>query len=144
MTSAEQHERGLERLKELAGPNAEAIVEQVTALAPDLGRWIVDFVFGEVYSRPGLDLRTRQIVNVAALTALGTATPQLEVHLNGALNVGVRQEELIEIILQLAVYAGFPASLNGIAALERVLAAREAAATTPGAAATTPPPAPSA
>jgi 4-carboxymuconolactone decarboxylase len=131
MTSDEQHERGLQQLRALAGPDAEAAVERNTALAPDLGRWIVDFVFGEVYSRPGLDLRTRQIVNVAALAALGTATPQLEAHLRGALNVGVTKEELIEIILHLAVYAGFPASLNGIAALERVLAAREAAAAPP-------------
>ena len=128
MPSEEQRERGLERLRELAGPNAEAIVEQLTTLAPDLGRWIVDFVFAEIYSRPGLDLRTRQIVNVAALAALGTAEPQLEVHLNGSLNIGVTKEELVEIMLQLTVYAGFPAALNGIAALERVLAAREAAA----------------
>lgn len=128
MPSEEQRERGLERLRELAGPNAEAIVGQLTTLAPDLGRWIVDFVFAEIYSRPGLDLRTRQIVNVAALAALGTAEPQLEVHLNGSLNIGVTKEELVEIMLQLTVYAGFPAALNGIAALERVLAAREAAA----------------
>lgn len=116
--------RGLEGLVRLSGPDAPATVERLTKLAPALGDWIIDFAFGEVYSRPGLDLRTRQIVNVAALGAMGTAVPQLEVHLNGALNAGVTQEELVEILMQLAVYAGFPAALNGIGALERVLAAR--------------------
>lgn len=119
--------RGLESLIRLSGPEAPALVERLTKLAPPLGDWIIDFAFGEVYTRPGLDLRTRQIVNVAALAAMGTAVPQLEVHLNGALNAGVTQEELVEILLQLAVYAGFPAALNGVGALERVLAARAAA-----------------
>lgn len=124
----DRFQRGLEGLALHSGPDALARVEQMTALAPDLGRWIVEFVFGEVYARPGLDLRTRQIVNVAALAALGNAVPQLEAHLNGALIAGVTQEELVEVLLQLAVYAGFPVALNGLTALERVLAVRAATA----------------
>lgn len=132
----DRYRRGLEGLQRLSGPGALATVEQLTALAPDLGRWIVEFAFGDVYTRPGLDSRTRQIVNVSALAAMGTAVPQLEVHLNGSLNAGVTQEELVEVLMQLTVYAGFPAALNGLTALERVLAARAAAAPAGGAAGT--------
>ena len=118
------HELGRERLRQLAGPDAEEAVARITAYMPELGDWIRDFVFAEVFGRDGLDLRTRQIVNVSALCALGTATPQLEIHMNGALNAGVSEDELKEIVLQLAVYAGFPAALNGMATLERVVKAR--------------------
>ena len=67
-----------------------------------------------MYSRPGLDLKSREISTVAALTAMGTALPQLKVHVHGALNVGCSPQEIIEVMIQMAVYAGFPAALNGI------------------------------
>ena len=67
-----------------------------------------------MYSRPGLDLKSREISTVAALTAMGTALPQLKVHVHGALNVGCSPKEIIEVMIQMAVYAGFPAALNGI------------------------------
>ena len=65
-------------------------------------------------SRPGLDLRSRQFATVAALTAMGTAAPQLKVHIAGALNVGCRPAEIVEVILQMAVFAGFPAAINAL------------------------------
>lgn len=74
-----------------------------------------------MYSRPGLDLKSREIATVAALTALGNAQPQLKVHIHGALNVGCTRKEVVEIIIQMAVYAGFPAALNGIFAAKAVL-----------------------
>jgi 4-carboxymuconolactone decarboxylase len=61
---------------------------------------------------------------VAALTALGNAAPQLKVHVQGALNVGVTQEEVVEVMMQMAVYAGFPATLNGLVAAQEVFSAR--------------------
>jgi 4-carboxymuconolactone decarboxylase len=85
-----------------------------------LARYIIEFAFGDVFSRPGLDLKSREIATVAALTALGTATPQLKVHINAALNVGCTRQEVIEIIIQMAVYAGFPAALNGMFAAKGV------------------------
>jgi len=78
----------------------------------------------KVMSRPGLDLRSRQIATVAALTAMGTATPQLRVHLNGALNVGCTPSEIIEVIMQMAVYAGFPAAINALNIAREVFSAR--------------------
>ncbi|MFX8203601.1 carboxymuconolactone decarboxylase family protein, partial [Acinetobacter baumannii] len=80
--------------------------------SPDLGRYIVEFGFGDVYSRPGLTLREREIATIAALTALGNAAPQLKVHIAAGLNVGLTRQEITETILQMALYAGFPAALN--------------------------------
>jgi 4-carboxymuconolactone decarboxylase len=93
-------------------------------LAPDLARYIIEFGFGDVYARGVLTLKEREIATVAALTALGTAQPQLRVHLHGALNVGCSREEIVEVLIQMAVYAGFPAALNGMAALREVLTER--------------------
>lgn len=71
-------------------------------------------------SRPEVDLKTRELATVAALTAMGTAAPQLKVHINGALNVGCSPQEIIEIIFQMSLYAGFPAALNGLFAAKEI------------------------
>ncbi|QET91588.1 carboxymuconolactone decarboxylase family protein [Roseomonas mucosa] len=120
----DRYVRGVARLAEIDGAAGDAVIAGLSDLAPDLGRYIIEFGFGDVYSRPGLDLRTRELATVAALTAMGNARPQLEVHLGAALNVGATTAEIVEVILQMALYAGFPASLNAIAALRTVLEAR--------------------
>ncbi len=79
---------GLEKLKEIDGEAGQKVIDSLKDVAPDLGRYIIEFAFGDVYSRPGLDLKSREIATVAALTALGNAAPQLKVHIHGALNVG--------------------------------------------------------
>lgn len=117
-------ERGQARLAEVDGEAGQTVIASLADIAPDLGRYIIEFGFGDVYSRPGIDLKTRELATVAALVALGNARPQLEVHLHGALNVGASQEEIVEVIIQMALYAGFPAALNGVAALRTVLEAR--------------------
>lgn len=119
-----QYAQGKETLARVTGANGAKVVEGLQDIAPELGRWIVEFGYGQVLSRPQLDLRTRELATVAALTALGTAQPQLKSHLNGALNVGCKPEEIVEVIMQMAVYAGFPASLNGIAMAKEVFAER--------------------
>ena len=103
-------------------------MESLADICPDLGRYIVEYGFGDVYSRPGLDLKQRELATVAALTALGTATPQLKVHIAAALNVGLSREEIVETIMQMSVYAGFPAALNGMFAAKEVFAHHERAA----------------
>ena len=124
MTS-ERYRRGWEKLKEVDGEAGEKVIAGLKDIAPDLGRYTIEFPFGDIYSRPGLDLRSREIAVVAALTALGNAAPQLKVHINGALNVGVTREEVVEIIIMMAVYAGFLAALNGIAAAKEIFAERD-------------------
>ena len=115
-----RYERGLAKLREIDGEAGERVVQSLAGIAPDFARYLVEFPFGDIYSRPGLDLKSREIAVVAALTALGNATPQLKVHIQAALNVGVTREEIVETIMQMAVYAGFPAALNGLMAARDV------------------------
>ena len=122
MNLENRYERGLEKLREIDGEIGERVVESLAGIAPDFARYIVEFPFGDIYSRPGLDLRSREIAVVAALTAMGNATPQLKVHIQAALNVGVTRDEVVETIMQMAVYAGFPAALNGLMAAKEVFA----------------------
>ena len=124
MKNIDRYQKGWEKLKEIDGEAWERVVESLKAIAPDVARLLFVFPFGDIYSRPGLDLKSREIAVVAALTALGNATPQLKVHINGALNVGCTEQEVVEVIMQMAVYAGFPAALNGLFAAKEVFAAR--------------------
>ncbi len=119
------YERGLRKLAEVDGTAGERVLASLADISPDLGRYIVEFGFGEIYSRPGLSLQQRELATVAMLTALGNAQPQLKVHIAAALNVGLSRTEIIETIIQAAVYAGFPAALNGIFAAKEVFAEHE-------------------
>jgi len=123
---SDRYKRGWEKLKEIDREQGERVIEALKDIAPDLARYVIEFPFGDVYSRPGLDLKSREIATVAALTAMGTAAPQLKVHIHGALNVGCTRQEVVEIIIQMAVYAGFPAALNGIFAAREVFEERDA------------------
>ncbi|WP_330181995.1 carboxymuconolactone decarboxylase family protein [Nocardia sp. NBC_01503] len=124
-TGAERYQRGLAKFKEVDGDNAEHIFAALADTAPDMGRYIIEFAFADVYSRPGLGLAERELATIAACTTLGTAGPQLRVHLHGFLNVGGTRDEAVEAIIQLGGYAGFPAALNAITAAREVFAARE-------------------
>ncbi|MEZ8629156.1 carboxymuconolactone decarboxylase family protein [Vibrio lentus] len=120
-------ETGLERLNHIDGEAGQQVIESLQDICPDLAKYTIEYPFGDIYSRPGLDLKSREIATVAALTALGNCAPQLKVHLNAALNVGCSEEELKEVILQMSVYAGFPSALNGMFAFKEVLAERNTA-----------------
>ena len=120
----DRFERGLRALSAIDGHAGEKVIEQLADIAPDFGRYVIEFAFGDIYSRPGLDLRSREVATIAALAALGNATPQLKVHIEAGLNVGLSREEIVEILMQIAVYAGFPAALNGLFAAKEVFAAR--------------------
>lgn len=119
--------RGWAKLKEVDGEAGEAVLASLADIAPDFARLLIEFPFGDIYSRPGLDLKSRELAVVAALTALGNAAPQLKVHIGGALNVGCTRQEVVEVIIQMAVYAGFPAALNGLFAAREVFAQEDGA-----------------
>ncbi|MCF6691756.1 carboxymuconolactone decarboxylase family protein [Raoultella terrigena] len=123
MTS-ERFTTGMEMLQRVDGKGGEAVVNSLSDIAPDFARYLVEFPFGDIYARPGLDLRSREIATIAALTASGNAAPQLKVHIAAGLHVGLTQEEIVEVIVQMAVYAGFPAALNGLFAAKEVFAGR--------------------
>jgi alkylhydroperoxidase/carboxymuconolactone decarboxylase family protein YurZ len=183
--NADRHAAGLAALERLGGPDAAAPILAAGDIAPDLARFAIDFAFGEVLSRPGLDVRTRELCTVAALaalghpvsqlkwhaaaalhvgarpgevdevqrmgrayaqasngstvegaldpvtrelaavallTALGTRPVPLRQHLRGALAAGATREQIVHVLEQMAIYAGFPAALNGVAAAREVFA----------------------
>lgn len=122
---SERFKIGWKKLAEIDGEQGKRVIEALKDIAPDFADILIEFPFGDVYSRPGLDLKSREIATVAALTAMGTARPQLKVHVHGALNVGCTQQEIIEVMIQMAVYAGFPAALNGLFAAKEVFDERE-------------------
>lgn len=117
-----RYERGLRALAEIDGHAGQAVIDSLADIAPDFARYVIEFPFGDIYSRGGLDLRSREIATIAALTAMGNAAPQLKVHIEAGLNVGLSREEIVETIMQMAVYAGFPAALNGLFAAKEVFA----------------------
>ena len=110
----DRYNKGLKNLEKIHPEASKALIESLKDIAPDLGRFVVEFAYGDVYERGGLDLKSRQIATVAALTALGDTKPELKDHIKGALNVGCNRQEIIEVIIQMAVYAGFPRAINGI------------------------------
>ena len=116
----DKFQRGLAKLKEIDGEAGEAVINALQDISPDLAKLTIEFGFGDIYSRPGLELKSREIATVAALTALGFAIPQLKVHIKAALNVGCTQDEIKEIIIQMSAYAGFPAALNAMFAAKEV------------------------
>ena len=123
----ERYARGWAKLKEVDGEAGERVVASLAPIAPDFARLLVEFGFGDIYSRPNLDLKSREIATIAALATLGNAQPQLKVHIEGALNVGCSRDEIVEVFMQMALYAGFPAALNALFAARGVFAARDAA-----------------
>ena len=118
-----RYERGRAALARIDGRGGEEVVAALADIAPDFARYLIEFPFGDIYCRPGLDLRSREIATIAALAALGNAAPQLKVHIAAGLNVGLTRTEIVEILMQMAVYAGCPAALNGLFAAKEVFAA---------------------
>ncbi|PID56602.1 4-carboxymuconolactone decarboxylase [candidate division KSB3 bacterium] len=120
----ERFEAGLKKLHEIDGDAGKKVIDSLASIAPDFAQYLIEFPFGDVYQRPGLDVKSREIATVAALTALGHSLPQLNVHINGALNVGCKPEEIVEVIIQMSVYAGFPAALNAMFVAKEVFQER--------------------
>jgi 4-carboxymuconolactone decarboxylase len=122
---SQRYKAGWEKLKEIDGEVGENVINSLKDISPDLGKFIVEYAFGDIYTRDGLDLKSKEIAVVAALTAKGTAQPELKVHFNGALNTGSSVNEVKEVILQMSVYSGFPSCINAMNALNEVLKERQ-------------------
>lgn len=121
MEKKSRFERGYQKLLEIDGKAGEEVKKSLSEISPDLVKYIIEYSFGDIYSRDGLDLKSKEIAVVAALTALGNAEPQLKVHLNGALNVRCSINEIKEIMLLMTIYSGFPSAINGTNILKLVL-----------------------
>lgn len=117
-------EQGMEQLKLIDGAGGEDVIKSLENIAPDVGRYIIEFAFGEIYARAGLSLQEREIITITSLLTAGGCEPQLEVHINGALNVGVSEEKIVETFTQCIPYVGFPRVLNAIFTAKKVFAQR--------------------
>lgn len=118
--STERYERGSRMLGAVDGPAGLEVIENLAKSFPDFARYVLEFSFGDIYAREGLGLRERELATVAALCALGNAQPQLRVHVHAALHVGCTPAEVVEVVMQMSVYAGFPAALNGLSVVRGV------------------------
>lgn len=94
----DRYARGWDKLKEIDGEAGERVIAALAPIAPDFARMVIEFPFGDIYSRPQLDLKSREIATIAALAALGNAQPQLKVHIEAALNVGCTRDEIVEAV----------------------------------------------
>ncbi|KAM3091781.1 carboxymuconolactone decarboxylase family protein [Phormidesmis sp. 146-35] len=123
-----RYRRGLDALNQISKASGEAVVNSFEDIAPDLGRYIVEFAYGDVFSRPNLDLKTRELATVSALTGLNTTASglPLKVHINGALNVGANRQEIVETILHMLPYVGFVKVQQAMAVAEEVFKERSA------------------
>ncbi|MGW5458014.1 carboxymuconolactone decarboxylase family protein [Streptomyces sp. NPDC003996] len=123
-TRDERFVHGLEVLRSVDGEAGQRVIDSLADISPELGHQIVAWGFGEIYDRPGLPPSDRQLVTLGMLTALGGCEPQLEVHVNAALNVGLTPEEIVEALLHSAGYCGFPKALNATFVAKKVFAER--------------------
>ena len=123
--SDNRYQKGMENLKVMNPKSFQTLEDSLTDIAPDLARYVVEFPYGDIYTRPGLDLKIRELVTISAITTMGGADTQLKSHIRGALNVGCTKEEILEVIIQMAVYAGFPRAINGVLAAKEVFGEEE-------------------
>ncbi|WP_394927353.1 carboxymuconolactone decarboxylase family protein [uncultured Robinsoniella sp.] len=117
-------ETGMDNLKKIDGIGGEAVIQSLSSISPDLGKYIIEFAFGEIYDREGLSLSEREMITIASLLTAGGCEPQLEVHINGSLNVGIPPEKITETFLQCIPYTGFPKVLNAIQVAKKVFTER--------------------
>ncbi|HMV37698.1 4-carboxymuconolactone decarboxylase [Plasticicumulans sp.] len=119
--SPEQFEKGLEVRRAVMG---DAFVERALANLDDFSRplqeLVTGYAWGEIWTRPGLDRRTRSLINLAMLTALNRGT-EFKGHVRGAINNGCTREEIVEVLLQAAVYCGMPAGVEAFRNAREVL-----------------------
>jgi 4-carboxymuconolactone decarboxylase len=120
----DRYKKGMNVLKKTNKDAINGLFDELDDIAPDLGKFVVEFPYSEIYTREGLDLKTRELATVAALTAMGNAELQLKDHINAALNVDNSPYEIIEVIMQMSAYAGFPAAINGAMSAKEVFKKR--------------------
>ena len=120
-TETERLERGLAVLRQIGGKDFDGPINMLSQISPDMARFTVEYPYGDVLSRPGLDLRMRQICTVSSLIAQGSLQPQLKFHMDGLLNVGGQIQDLVEIMLIATAILGFPAAINAIGIVRQLI-----------------------
>ena len=123
----DRYARGAEVLGRLDPAAPQRVVDAYAKVSPDFGRYVIEYPFGDIYARPGLDTRTRLLAAIAALTAVGDTEVPLGHHVRYALNAGCTREQVVETVMQTSVYAGFPRAVAGLAVAEEAFEAQDEA-----------------
>lgn len=118
--SSAEYQRGMAEIRKQLGPMADGYIRKIKALAPEFAWVNVTFPFAELYTRDVIDLKTRELCTVAALTVQGFSLPELKLHINAALRCGASRGEVAEIITQMIAYCGFPAATNALMTMKEV------------------------
>lgn len=124
-----EYQRGMAQLRSQLGAAADLYIDRIKRIAPEFAWVNVTFPFGELYTRNVIDIKTRELCTVAALTVQGFSRPELKLHIGAALRVGVSRAEIVEIITQMICYCGFPAATNALMVAEEVFSAQDGDAT---------------
>ncbi len=119
MSDEKAYEKGLEVRKALWGQEGIDRLKNYEAVDKDFARLIVEYPFGSVWGREKLDLKSRSMCTVAVLTAL-SRSPELDIHIRGALNLGITKEEILEILIHVGVYAGLPVTVEALRVARKI------------------------
>lgn len=122
-----EYQHAMNEIRKQLGPMADSYIQKIKAVSPEFAWVNVTFPFGELYTRDAVDLKTRELCTVAGLTVQGFSLPQLKVHVDAALRCGASREEVIEIIIQMIAYSGFPAATNALMTAQAVFDDHDAA-----------------
>lgn len=120
-----RYQKGLRVLTSINGQEGKSILKTLEAISPDMAKFVVEFPYGDIYSRPGLDIKTRELITIASLVTMGFAQKELKAHVRNALNAGCTKDQIKETIIQMCVYAGFPAALNGLMIAQEIFEQKE-------------------
>lgn len=115
-----KHEAGLKRIQKLTGKNPEQLLESFNKISPDFTNYIIEFAHGDLYSREGLDDKAKELAAVANLIGQGVTGLSLEFHINAMLNVGWTKGEIIELIICMTGYSGFPKAVAAMQTAQEV------------------------
>lgn len=113
---------GMENLNLIDGKIGGNVITSLEDIAPDIGKYIVEFAFGDIYSREILSLQEREIITLTSLLTSGGCENQLNVHINASLNVGISKEKIIETFIHCIPYVGFPKVLNAVFVAKEIFA----------------------
>lgn len=120
-----KYETGLKRIQEVLGDKAPAIIKSFEKISPDFANYIVEFGYGDLYTRSGLSDKSRELAAVASLMGQGNTGTAIKVHLQGMLNVGWSKQEILELIIFLTGYCGFPTTVDAIKIADEVFNSHE-------------------
>lgn len=115
-----RYRKGINNLDKIDGKIGKMVIDSLKDISPETGQFIIEFAFGDIYERKTLNLKQREMITLSSLLTQGDTHNQLIVHINGALNVGLTQNEIIEIFIQCIPYVGFPKVLNAISTAKEV------------------------